>query len=119
MKGYRVIFIGLHDSKDSFERGMALLGVSSDMVDTIIMKAPVILKEKMTLEYARRYAEAIYLAGGVVRIQENGTINDSRKTNHPVHIPTLDRFIMCPECGHKQLRSDNCQRCDFSFIKEA
>ena len=119
MKHYRVVFKGLHESKDSFMRGMALLGVPSDMVEKIILQAPVILKEEMTLEYAKLYAEAIHLAGGVVRIQEDRTIHESRKTKHPVHIPTLDHFIMCPECSHKQLRSDRSQRCDFMFNTEA
>lgn len=111
LKGYRIIFIGLNGSKDSFTEGMALLGVSPEMVEQIITKAPVILKDQMTLEYARHYADAIHFAGGIVRIQENGTINDSRKTNRSLHIPTLEHFIMCPECGHKQLKAEICKRC--------
>ncbi len=113
IKGYRVIFLGLNESIDIFMQGMSRLGVSPDMVDKMIDKAPVILKEEMTLEYARRYAEAIQYAGGKVRIQENGMLNPTGKTTRSFNIPTLENFIMCPECGYKQLKSKLCERCGY------
>ncbi|MBN1850075.1 MAG: hypothetical protein JW932_15995 [Deltaproteobacteria bacterium] len=115
LKGYRIIFLGLNGPKDSFIEGMASLGVSQEMADYIVLKAPIILKEKMSLEYARRYADAIYYAGGIVRIQENGTISDLRNPDHSPRIPTLENFIMCPECGLKQFKAAFCKRCGFTL----
>jgi ribosomal protein L32 len=118
IKCYRVIFLGLNESIDNFMQGMSRLGVSSDMVNKMMGKAPVILKEQMTLEYARRYAEAIQYAGGRVRIQENGLLNATEKAHRSFNIPTLENFIMCPQCGYKQLKSRLCERCGYVLKNE-
>jgi hypothetical protein len=51
---------------------MSRLGMSPSEVERIIMEAPVILKEDMTIGIARRYADDIMQAGGKVNIEENG-----------------------------------------------
>ncbi len=85
--------------------------MSSSVVGKMIEKAPVILKGDMTLGYARQYADAVQHAGGRVNIQEHGIFEEQNLSNRSFDIKLLDDFTMCPECGHKQLKAEECVRC--------
>lgn len=107
-KRYKVIFSNLIKDKDYFKDQMSMLGVSEDITEDIIRKAPVILKKNLSLGEARIYADAVLQAGGKVSIQ----VEDNRDENP---IVTLKDFVMCPQCGHKQVKAEACIKCGFSF----
>ena len=113
-KRYRVVFLGLFKAEDYFKDGMSRLGVSPATVERIIEKAPVILKEDMPIGIARRYADAVMQAGGNVNIQEHGFVEDDlEKKTGSLKIEPLESFTMCPQCGHKQLKAEQCVKCGF------
>ena len=114
-KKYRVVFFGLIGSEEAFRDRMSTLGVSSPTVDEIIEKAPVILKGGMTLKDAGHYADAVQLSGGEVNIQEYGLIEEPGRTNKSLNIQPLESFVMCPECGYKQLKEKACVKCGYVF----
>lgn len=111
IKKYRVVFLDLQESKERFKEGMGRLGVSSAVVDHMIQIAPVILKGDMTLGDARQYAGAVLEAGGRVNIQEHGLFEESKQPGSAVSIRPLEHFTMCPECGFKQLKGQDCVKC--------
>lgn len=114
-KKYRVVFLGLLESQDAFQASMSRLGVSSGTVGQIISNAPIILKGDLSLGSAREYADAVQHAGGRVNIQEHGIMEEPRRLGKTVDIKSLDAFIMCPQCGHKQLRTSTCPKCGKSL----
>jgi ribosomal protein L32 len=117
-KKYRVLFLGLVGNEEAFRARMSKLGVSIPSVDLMISKAPVILKGDMTLREARQYADAVHLAGGRVNIQEHGLFEEQETMNRSLEIKRLEDFIMCPECGYKQLRERACVKCGYVFDRE-
>jgi ribosomal protein L32 len=114
-KKYRVIFLGLISPENVFKEKMSGFGVGSEQVAQIIEKAPVILKEDMHFGYARQYADAVQHAGGRVTIQENGIFNKEEIAHQSIEMLSLEKFVMCPECGHKQLRGKACVRCGLIY----
>ena len=112
-KKYRVLFLGLVGNEEAFKARMSKLGASIPTVDLMISKAPVILKGDMTLKEARQYADAVQLAGGKVNIKEHGLFEESETMDRSLHIKPLEDFIMCPECGYKQLRGRACVKCGY------
>jgi hypothetical protein len=115
VKKYRVIFLSLTASKEEFKERMSRLGVSPATAETILNKAPVILKGCMTLGDARQYADAMQSAGGRVHIQEQGLFEEDQQIQKFPHIRPLQDFTMCPECGHKQTKSKACLKCGFKL----
>ena len=115
-KRYRVIFFGLINSEDNFKHGMSRLGVASDSVESIIQKAPVILKEDMRLRDARKYADAVQEAGGMVKIRAHGFFKENDAPAFVYNIEPLENFVMCPQCGYKQLKRETCLRCGSTFL---
>lgn len=113
MKKYRVIFLGIIHDEEVFRQNMSGLGVSSEMVAFMIQKAPVVLKGEMTLGDAREYAEAVQNAGGRVKLEEHGFFREPERMNSPLYIRSLKHFIMCPQCGYKQIKGTACVRCGF------
>jgi hypothetical protein len=111
-KRYRVVFLGLLKGDADFKAGMGGLGVPPDTVEEIVAKAPVILKEDLPLRNARQYADAVQGAGGRVNIEEHGSI-ERPESMRRIAIKPLDTFMMCPECGYKQLKSEACVKCGF------
>lgn len=112
-KRYKVIFSNLHKKKDYFKDRMLTLGVSWDVAEEIIKKAPVILKKDLSLKDARTYADAVLEAGGKVTIQvENEGENRDEKASLSTTL-SLKNFIMCPQCGHKQIKTRACVKCGF------
>ena len=114
---YCVIFIDLDKERDFFISGMSGLGVDSETAVKILQKAPVILKSNLSFEEAKRYAEAVKRAGGRVKL-EGYSILGNGQVNQSLTIKTLENFIMCPQCGYKQLEESSCTRCGFSFSKQ-
>ena len=114
-KKYRVVFLGLIESQDAFLESMSRLGVSSGTVEQIISHAPIILKGDLSLGSAREYADAVQHAGGRVNIQEHGIMEEPRRLGKTLDIKSLEEFTMCPQCGHKQLRTSTCPKCGKSL----
>lgn len=112
-KKYRVVFMGLLRSEEDFKQKMSGLGVSLETAELIIRKAPVVLKENMTLGHARQYAEAIQDAGGKVKLQEHGFFEEPERKDRPFFIKPFEHFIVCSQCGYKQLKVDTCVKCGF------
>ena len=118
-KRYRVVFLGLANGTEDFTAGMISLGVGVSMVEEMVRKAPVVLKAGMSLAQARKYAEAVQLAGGKVNIQDDGRAEvPSRRKRQPTKIKPFDSFTMCPECGHKQPRGESCVKCGRFFTPQ-
>jgi ribosomal protein L32 len=113
-----VLFLGLVGNEEAFKTRMSNLGAPAAIVDLMISKAPVILKGGMTLKEARQYADAVQFAGGKVNIQEQGLFEEAETMNRSQHIKPLEDFIMCPECGYKQLRERSCVKCGYKFDGE-
>ena len=116
-KKYRVVFLGLLSSRERFIDRMSAMGVSAESTEMIFEKAPVIMKGEMPLSDARRYADAVQLAGGQVKIQQEGEFEEEFAVRTPFTIHPLENFTMCPECGYKQLKADSCERCGYLFNK--
>lgn len=112
---YQILFLGLAVSKEDFRVQMAQLGVSSETVDIIVEKAPVILKEGLDTQNSLLYADAVQNAGGIVEIQGNDSSEEVEK--HSIAIAPFKNFTMCPECGLKQQKRDVCIKCGFRFRK--
>ena len=112
-KKYRLIFHGIRCNEEGFKRRMSQLAVPAETVEAIIRRAPVAIKQDITLKEARQYADAVQLAGGRVTIQECGYFEDSRRMNPSVSIRSLENFTMCPECGFKQPKGGICRKCGF------
>ena len=114
-KRYKVVFYGLHKAEDYFKERMLGLGVPSSTAEIIIQKTPVILKDGMSHGKAWRYAEAIRHAGGRVNIQKQGFYEEAREEGGSLTIEPLENFTMCPQCGHKQLKTEPCEKCGLIF----
>ena len=110
-KRYRVLFHGVTQDKGVFENRMKCMGAPPETLERMMQNAPVILKGDLTLGAARNYADAVQEAGGRVTIQEHGFFDESELTNSSRSIAPLEDFTMCPECGLKQAKGENCIRC--------
>lgn len=113
-KKYRIALFGIKAEEEVFRKNMARLGVSGFVLDKYIERAPVVLKRDLSLEEARKYAEAIIDAGGFVNIQETGEFPDTVPVEQK-SIPSTQDFILCPNCGFKQEKKDCCVRCGFDL----
>jgi len=111
---YRVVFLGVLKASADFKVGMSALGVPPDTVEEMVAKAPVILKEDLPLRIARQYADAVQGAGGRVNIEDHGSI-ELPEPMRRIAIKPLATFMMCPECGYKQLKSVACVKCGFKL----
>jgi ribosomal protein L32 len=117
-KTYRVLLLGRIEEKQDFEEKMEKLGFSPESVRELIAKAPSALKVGQPLGEAREYAEAIQEAGGRVNIQEDGVSEEFNRLHPPIEIRSLQDFTMCPECGHRQIKAQACEKCGFVFFFE-
>jgi len=109
------LFHGLMGDREAFETGMSALGVSAELVERLIKKAPVILKSGLGPGEARRYADAVQAAGGRVTIQEQEGLSEPARSDPNFSIPSFENFTMCPECGLKQQKGRACVRCGYHF----
>ncbi len=110
-KKYRVVFFGIALEREIFGQNMAKLGVSDSTLDKYIRKAPVVLKRDLSLADARRYAETIINAGGLVNIQETGEFSKIKPAAEKLDISSSQDFVICHNCGFKQKKEDSCVRC--------
>lgn len=111
MSRYRVVFTGLTRTEEYFKGHIARLGITSRETDTMIKKAPVVLKEDDSLEFIRKYARAITKAGGDVYIQ---TCEDRcMSENLSSCVEGMSSFTQCTQCGHRQQKMVKCERCGF------
>ena len=116
---YRVVFLGLLSSETNFKTKMREFGVLPEQVSLIIKKAPIILKDEISYEYARLYADAVQSAGGNVEIWERSARLKKTVKDQSIVIKSLKAFIMCPECGYKQLKKEACVRCGLVYNKRS
>ncbi len=114
-KKYRVVLLGTMVEKEAFVQNMSKLGVSRPVVDRYIQKAPVVVKRNLALPYARKYADTIINAGGIVNIQETGEFPQTNPNSDRDDIPLAKDFVLCPNCGFKQHKGDLCLRCGFNL----
>jgi hypothetical protein len=114
-KTYRIIFSGLVSDVESFKRKMLRLGVTGNVSEGIIKKAPVILKQGLSLKDARAYADAVIQAGGKTTIQAESQPQENQEKSALSNVISLKSFTMCPQCGYKQLKTERCIRCGFVF----
>ena len=64
---------------------------------------------------ARRYAEAIIDAGGLVNIQETGEFAETKSSTEKGGTSPDQDFALCPNCGFKQKKENSCVRCGFDL----
>jgi len=112
-KKYRVVLFGVNGEEALFQHNMARLGVSRSVLKGYLEKAPVVLVRDLSLANARRYAEAIISAGGLVTIQETGEFPETRPYRGKPDVASPEDFMICQNCGLKQRRSERCVRCGF------
>jgi len=117
-KRYRVIFSNLLKEKDEFKHRMLRFGVSGDVSEEMIKKAPVILKRNLSLRDARIYADAIFEAGARVTIHVEENRDEDGNNAVSSAIVGMKDFVMCPQCGYKQVKSEACIKCGFNFNKD-
>jgi hypothetical protein len=115
-KKYRVVFLGLLSEPGLFQKNMNQLGVDTGTVEKVMREAPAVMKQGLSLGDARHYADSIQVAGGRVRIEEYGVFEPTSENGaQNTGIKSLRNFTMCPECGHKQVKSALCVKCGFLF----
>ena len=107
-KVYKVVFLGLAEKEELFKERVSSLGISLEKADKMIKKAPVVLKENESLDYLKRYAAAISGAGGRIKIF---TCSLKESAGGIPYIPAMSSFIQCPQCGFKQLKKEECDKC--------
>ena len=110
IKKYRIVFTGLLVDIDSFKKNMAKFGVPAYVLDKYVNHAPAVVKRDLRLQDARKYAEVILNAGGLVNIQEAGEFSDVFVPNKKERVSTHD-FVVCNNCGFKQSKRKYCARC--------
>ena len=110
-KKYLCVFRGFRGDEESFRAAMGRHGLGEKFLGDLIAKAPVVVKRDVELREARRYADILQEAGGIVSIVENGEFTDRKKPARKYPIKSFEAFVMCPECGFKQAGSANCERC--------
>ena len=112
---YRVVFLGLNKTEQSFIDGMSKLGVSPVVSGSVVKKAPVILKEDLSGDVARKYADAVQSAGGKVNIIKYSCSEKDENKKSIFTIEPMENFTMCPQCGYKQLKAGFCSKCGLAL----
>ena len=52
-----------------------------------------------------------------MNIKEHGVFDEPEHNDRSVNIAPLENFIMCPQCGYKQLKDQACVKCGMVFVK--
>jgi hypothetical protein len=111
-KRYCIIFQGLLEGHERFRQRMAALGATQEVIEQMMSRAPLMVKDELTLGEARRYSERIREAGGRVAIYDRRWGGGPEPgTGHPWSVTHLDKFTPCPRCGLKHLKAVSCPRC--------
>jgi len=111
MSRYRVVFTGLTRTEEYFKGHIARFGITPGDTETMIKKAPVVLKEADSLEFIRKYARTIMQAGGDVYIQTCKERCMSKNLSGCV--AGMESFTQSTRCGHRQQKKVKCERCGF------
>lgn len=114
-KKYRVVLLGIRLDREIFRQNMARLGVPDSALDKYMKKVPAVLKRDLSLADARRYAETIINAGGLVNIQETGEFPETESPAETINRSSSQDLAICPNCGFKQKKEDLCGRCGWSL----
>lgn len=112
---FRVLFKGLTVTQEAFKNEMTRLGAPPDKVDIMLERAPVVLKDGMAGDEAKRYADAVQKAGGRVAVHDYDDADTTTAAQKPLFIAGFENFTVCPECGLEQKKGDRCIRCGFPF----
>jgi len=111
-KRYCIIFQGVLAGHERFRQRMAALGASADVLDRMMSRAPLVVKDELTLGQARKYSELIREAGGKVAIYDRGWGEHlEHRMGHPWAVTHFERFTPCSRCGLKHLKGETCPRC--------
>ncbi len=117
-KKYLCVFKGVKGDVAGFRSSMERFGLDPEFLDGLLARAPVVIKRDVELRQARRYADILQDAGGIVSIVENGVFPASKATKrHRSGRPIMpfEAFAMCPRCGFKQTESPRCVKCGLIF----
>ncbi len=112
---YKVVFFDLIEEKEFFKEKMLILGVSLEVSEEIINRAPVTLKVDASLEYLKKYAKAVSDAGGRVNIRP---LKAGNSHDDIINIEPFENFTLCSRCGHKQLKKKVCVKCGYPLKKD-
>jgi hypothetical protein len=118
-KRYCIIFQGLLAGHEQFRQRMAALGASPDVLERMMSRAPLVVKDDLTLGQARRYSELIREAGGKVAIYDRGWGERFEyRMGHPWTVAHFEKFTPCPRCGLKHLKGETCPRCGLMMSEQ-
>jgi hypothetical protein len=113
-KRYCIIFQGVLAGHERFRQRMEALGATQEVIERMMSRAPLVVKDELTLGEARRYSDLIREAGGRVAIYDRGWGEGPvPRMGHPWSVAHLDKFTPCPRCGLKHLKVESCPRCGF------
>ncbi|RLB84575.1 MAG: hypothetical protein DRH15_04570 [Deltaproteobacteria bacterium] len=108
-KKYRLLFSGLIGDVVIFKEKMARKGVKQALVEQMLKEAPIIIKQNLTLEAARKYADSLSEMGARITILDQLPQDSSERRNKA---PTpMSHFVLCPRCGLVQQGNHVCARC--------
>ena len=83
-KKYRLLFTGLIDDRDIFREKMAQKGVKHSLVDQMLSEAPVIIKQNLTLESARKYVDILSEMGPALLFWINSQTGRAKEGTGPL-----------------------------------
>ena len=94
---------------------MSRIGVPEPALNKYLDNVPAVLKKNLRLPDARKYADAISSAGGIVNIQEMEKISERKISVDKIKKAYRQDFTICTNCGFKQKNGDFCIRCGFKI----
>lgn len=110
-KMYQLLFAGLLGEEKKFREMMHVMGVRPSLVDQMLREAPIIVKQNLSLQSARKYAELMSAMGAKITILDQfPQSGDEQETEPP---SPMSSFVPCPQCGLVQSNDDICPRCGF------
>ncbi|GEM_PF-3197781 len=110
-KKYQLVFMGLWSDERRFREMMSLRGVKPSLIDQMLREAPIIVKQNLSMQSARKYAETLSAMGARVTILDQTPPEKER--NGGSGLTPMSSFVPCPQCGLVQSGSDTCPRCGF------
>ena len=111
-KMYQLLFAGLLGEEKKFREMMYLKGVRPSLVDQMLQEAPIIVKQNLSLQAARKYAELLSAMGAKITILNQVPKGEDGKEDTGRPAP-MSSFVLCPQCGLVQSNGNICPRCGF------
>lgn len=116
-KRYQLLFRGVAGDRDSFKAKMVQKGVREFLVEQMLIRAPVIIKQNLSMELARKYADSLARMGARVTILDQASPGKDVAAGS---VPTpMSGFAPCPHCGLIQSQNDVCPRCGLNLVAAA